>query len=144
MELSASYTLEYSYKRSTGPIVARFFQALAEGKLLGARVAAGKVICPPTECDPETGEAIGEFVEVGPLGTITTWTWAAEIGDAGFAWALIKLDGSDSAMLHKVSAPREKLRTGLRVRARFADSRSGGWSDLIGFEIVDEAGANHG
>jgi uncharacterized protein len=138
--LSAPYVLEYTYRRSVGPVVGRFFAALGEGKILGGRTASGKVVVPPTEYDPETSDPVTDLVEVGTSGVVTSWSWAApprahQPLDRPFAWALIKLDGADTAMLHAVDAGDiDKMATGMRVRARFAAERSGNILDIACFE----------
>jgi uncharacterized OB-fold protein len=138
--LSAPYVLEYTYRRSVGPVVGRFFAALAEGKILGGRTASGKVIVPPTEYDPETSDPVTDLVEVATSGVVESWSWAASsrghqpLGRP-FAWALIKLDGADTAMLHAVDAGDiDKMATGMRVRARFSAERSGNILDIACFE----------
>ena len=138
--LSAPYVLEYTYRRSVGPVVGRFFAALAEGKILGGRTASGKVVVPPTEYDPETSDPVTDLVEVATSGVVESWSWAASsrayqpIGRP-FAWALIKLDGADTAMLHAVDAGDiDKMATGMRVRARFSAERSGNILDIACFE----------
>jgi len=144
-QLTESYVLEYTYRRSTGAVVGRFLTELGQGRILGLRSSAGRVIVPPPEFDPATGASIeGEdaWVEVGPSGTIKSWTWVDEPRpqqpfDRPFAWALIELDGADTAMLHAVIAPKEDLRTGLRVRAVFADEPAGTITDLKHFEPDD-------
>ena len=72
--LFAPYVLEYAYKRSVGPIIGRFLTGLREQRIYGVRCGA-RVIVPPTEYDPETGEDCGDFVEVAATGTVTTWAW---------------------------------------------------------------------
>ena len=67
------------------------------------------MLVPPFEYDPDTGESSTEFVEVGPAGVVTTWAWVHEPSakhplPRPFAWALIQLDGADTAMLHAVDA----------------------------------------
>jgi uncharacterized OB-fold protein len=52
-----------------------------------------------------------------------------------FAWALIRLDGADTAMLHAVDAgSAAAMRTGLRVRARWAGHTVGHIRDIACFE----------
>ena len=56
----------------------------------------------------DTREALTEIVEVGPGGTIESWSWvnsprSHHLLKTPFAFALIKLDGADTAMLHMVS-----------------------------------------
>jgi len=72
--LSAPYVLEYAYRRSTGPILGRFLAALRDGRIEGARLSDGRVLVPPAEYDPKSGEAVGELVEVGQAGIVTTWS----------------------------------------------------------------------
>jgi uncharacterized OB-fold protein len=142
--LSATHVLEYTYQRSVGPVLGRFFTSLRDGKIEGVKTRAGRVLVPPMEHDPETGESISDdWVEVGPVGTVTTWAWVAEPRDQHpldhpFAFALVKLDGADTAMLHAVDAGSESaMRTGMRVRARFADAPAGGITDLTCFTPED-------
>jgi uncharacterized OB-fold protein len=138
--LLASYVLEYTYRRSTGPVLGRFLSGLRERRIEGARTASGKVLAPPTEYDPDTGEAIVDFVTLGEEGTVTTWAWVAEPRprqplDRPFAWALIKLDGADTAMLHAVDAGAAfRVATGMRVRVRWGEARVGSIRDIACFE----------
>jgi uncharacterized OB-fold protein len=139
--LSGAHTLEYTYKRSVGPVLGRFFGGLRDGRFEGVKTQAGRVLCPPLEHDPETGEATtGDWVEVGPGGTVTTWAWVAEPRDQHpldrpFAFALVQLDGADTGLLHAVDAGEEgRMRTGMRVRARFAAQRTGRIEDIACFE----------
>ena len=73
--LSAPYVLEYTYRRSVGPVLGRFLAGLRDGVVLGARTRAGRVLVPPSEYDPDSGEPVGDLVEVGSAGVVTTWTW---------------------------------------------------------------------
>jgi uncharacterized OB-fold protein len=136
--LTAPYVLEYTYQRSTGPVIGRFLGALRDRRIEGVRTAGGRVLCPPVEYDPETGEATGELVEVGPAGTVMTWAWVSQPRrfhplDRPFAWALIKLDGADTALLHAVDG---EVTTGARVTARWRDQRIGSIRDLECFEVI--------
>ena len=138
--LSDEYVYQYAYRRALGPVIGRFFGALRDGRIEGVRTASGRVIVPPTEHDPDTGEATTDFVEVGPGGVVTTWSWCAAprpwqpLGRP-FAWALVKLDGADTPLLHAVDVASEAaIRTGMRVRARFREERGNGMLDIACFE----------
>jgi uncharacterized OB-fold protein len=141
--LTAPYVLSYDYRRSCGPVIGRFLAGLREGRIEGVRTAGGRVIVPPVEYDPDNGEPTGEFVPVSSTGTVVSWAWVAEPRPGHplqrpFAWALIKLDGADTAMLHAVDARRAALiKTGARVKARFAAERSGHIRDLACFDLED-------
>jgi uncharacterized OB-fold protein len=140
--LVATHVLEYPYTRSVGPVIGRFLGGLREGRIEGVRARDGRILVPPTEYDPDTGEAVtDDWVEVGPGGKVTTWAWLAEPRpnnplDHGFAWALIKLDGADTALVHVVDAGDESaMRTGMRVRPRWRDDRQGLITDIEAFEV---------
>jgi uncharacterized OB-fold protein len=141
--LRAPLEIEFDYTRSLGPVLGRFMTALAGGRILGARGADGRVHAPPFEYDPVSAQPPGELTEVGPEGTVVSWSWMPEPLEgqplAGpFAWALIRLDGADTAMLHAVDAGSAgAMRTGLRVRARWADRRVGSIRDIACFEPCD-------
>lgn len=139
--LTAPHVLEYPYRRSVGPVLSRFFTALRDGKLVGVRTREGRVLAPPAEYDPDTGAAVtGDFVEVGPGGVVTTWSWVAQPRpsqplDRPFAWALIRLDGADTALLHAIDAGEPScMRTGMRVRPRWRAERVGHIRDIACFE----------
>jgi uncharacterized OB-fold protein len=138
--LTAEHVLEYPYKRSLGPVIGRFFTSLKQRRIEGVRTGDGRVIVPPTEYDPQTAEPLAEFVEVGEAGVVMTWAWVTAPRpnhplQRPFAWALVRLDGADTAMLHAVDAGDESsMRTGMRVRARWAAEPEGGIRDIECFE----------
>ncbi|MGZ8734240.1 MAG: Zn-ribbon domain-containing OB-fold protein [Acidimicrobiia bacterium] len=142
------HVLEYpgGYTRSTGPVIGRFLTGLRDGRFEGVRGTDGKVLVPPTEYDPYTASALSEFVEVGPAGVVTAWTWVAEprVGkqplDRPFAWGLIRLDGADTAMLHAVDVSGlgavggpDAMSVGLRVQPRWRAERTGSILDIEAF-----------
>jgi hypothetical protein len=138
--LTAPHVLEYPYTRSVGPILGRFFAGLRERRIEGIRAKSGLVLVPPQEYDPETAESLDEWVAVGDAGVVTTWAWVHEPRknqplDRPFAFALVRLDGADSAMLHAVDAGGEsRMSTGMRVRARWRDETQGDIHDIVCFE----------
>jgi uncharacterized protein len=138
---TTSHTVEFPYTRSVGPIIGAFLDGLQQGKILGSR-AAGRTLVPALEWDPNTGApAEPDLVEVGPEGEITSWTWVAEPLathplDTPFAFALIKMDGADTSMVHVVDASRDDVRTGARVRPRWRDDREGHIRDIEAFEVI--------
>ena len=68
--------LEFPYSRTLGAVIGAFAAGLRDQRLLASRTAGGKVLMPPLEYDPETGDAVDDqLVEVGPLGTVTSWVW---------------------------------------------------------------------
>jgi uncharacterized protein len=143
-ELRTSETkLEFPYSRTTGPVVGGFLAGLREGRILGIRGVDGRVLVPPAEYDPETGESLGtELVEVGPEATVEAWAWvetplAKHPLDHPFAFALVRPDGADTAMVHAVDTGDAGLMVkGLRVRPRFRSEPRGLVTDLEAWEPV--------
>jgi hypothetical protein len=138
--LRAPLEIGFDYTRSLGPTLSRFMAALADRRILGSRCADGRVYAPPFEFDPVTFDPPDDLVPVGPEGTVTTWSWAPQPLEGQplaqpFGWALIRLDGADTAMLHAVDAgSAAAMRTGMRVRPRWAEQRAGDIRDIVCFE----------
>jgi uncharacterized OB-fold protein len=142
--LSAPHAIEYTYTRSTGPIIGAFLTGLRDRKIIGVRGVDGRVLVPAIDYDPVTSEDLTELVEVADTGVVSTWSWNDSPLEGQplahpFAWALITLDGADTAMLGAVDVDDvSKISTGTRVKARWADERVGSIRDLICFEIPHE------
>lgn len=144
---TTDHVVEYAYKRSLGPVLSRFFTALRDGEILGSRVSEGRVLVPPMEHDPDTGDGLDadDMVAVGPGGRVTAWTWIAAPRekhplDRPFAFALIELDGATTGFLHAIDAGREdRMHTGMRVTARWRSERTGEIHDLECFEPEGDA-----
>jgi len=142
--LVATNVLEYPYTRTVGPVLGAFFTGLKQGRIQGVRGADGRVLVPPTEYDPVTGEDLDELVQVGQAGVVTTWAWVYQPRDKHpldrpFAWALVRLDGADTALLHAVDAGDPALMsTGMRVTVRWREERAGEIQDIACFEPETE------
>lgn len=139
--LSAPHSMEFPYTRSTGPMVGAFLTGLRDQRVLGVKDSSGRVVVPPPEYDAATAAALppDELVPVGPEGVVTSWSWNPKprLGqpfDQPFAWALVQLDGADTGLLHALDAPRDEIRTGMRVRVRWADETVGYVKDIACFE----------
>ncbi|WP_420894413.1 Zn-ribbon domain-containing OB-fold protein [Tsukamurella tyrosinosolvens] len=137
--LSAPMHLSFDYTRSLGPVLGAFMTNLRERRIVGTRDAAGRVHVPPLEFDPDTTAALTEIVPVSDTGTVTSWSWNAhpvdgQPFDRPFAYALIRLDGADTALLHAVDvAGPEDISTGMRVHARWAAETTGAIGDITHF-----------
>ncbi|MER5733588.1 OB-fold domain-containing protein [Streptomyces sp. NPDC002138] len=138
--LRAPLVVEFPFTRSLGPVQSAFLTGLRERVVLGVKTTDGKVMVPPAEYDPVTAEEIRDLVEVGATGTVTTWAWNADPRPqqplaTPFAWVLVRLDGADTALLHALDASGpEAVRSGMRVRIRWAAERTGAITDIACFE----------
>jgi hypothetical protein len=143
--LTAPHRLEYTYKRSLGKVLGAFFTGLRDKKILGVRRKDGSVLVPPKEYDPDSAEALDQMVEVGSAGVVTSWAWvarprASQPLDRPFAYALIQLDGAATPLVHAVDAGSEaKMKTGMRVRARWAEQTVGAITDIACFVPEQES-----
>lgn len=143
--LSAPLTLSFDYTRSVGPTLGKFFTALRERRILGVRGTDSRVHVPPAEYDPVSYEPLGEMVPVASVGTVASWTWQpdplpGQPLDKPFAWALIKLDGADTLLMHAVDAGKpEAINTGARVHVHWADEPQGAITDIAYFKLGEEA-----
>ncbi len=143
--LSAPLKLSFDYTRSVGSVLGEFFTALRGRRVVGVRGSDGRVHVPPAEFDPVTYEPLREIVPVASVGTVLSWTWQPEPLegqplDRPFAWALIKLDGADTALLHAVDAgSSDAIETGARVHVHWADEPVGAITDIAYFALGDTA-----
>jgi len=137
---------------STGPIMGRFLQELRDNKRIMALVVKknNRFLLPPREVDAWSLEEGTEWVEVGPEGTIREFDLiyyaspdplTGETREVPYCIGWIMLDGvtSDSPLWHlvKYSDP-EAVRSGMRVRAVFAEKRVGAIEDIEHFEVIED------
>jgi uncharacterized OB-fold protein len=141
--LSAPMVIEYPFSRTVGPVQSAFLTGLREGIVVGVRANDGRVLCPPVEYDPVTSEELTELVTVADTGIVTTWSWEPEPRerqplDRPFAWALVRLDGADTGLLHALDAGSpDRVATGMRVRIRWNEPREGAITDIACFEPAE-------
>ncbi|GAA3701401.1 Zn-ribbon domain-containing OB-fold protein [Gordonia hankookensis] len=149
--LTAPLKNSFEYTRSLGPVLSQFALALRDGRIVGSKSSGGTVSVPPVEFDPAGGAPTTELVDVAPTGTVVSWSWQQEPLDPQpldkpFAWALIKLDGADTSLLHAVAVDSPgDISTGLRVHAVWRPARIGRIDDIAYFapgESGDAAPAN--
>lgn len=150
--LEAPLAPSFDYTRSTGPVLGAFFTGLRDRRLVGVRDSRGAVHLPPVEFDPHTHEALTDFVEVGSGtgidGVVVVWTWVPEPTDVNpldspFAWALVRFDGADTAILLPLAADGpEDVSSGMRVRLRWSAERTGTFHDIACVVPVDVAGGD--
>lgn len=146
--LSAPLTLSFDYTRSVGSTLGAFFTALRSRHIVGIRGSDGRVHVPVVEYDPVTYERLTDILPVSSVGTVLSWTWQpqpleGQPLDRPFAWALIKLDGADTALLHAVDTGGEPggVTTGDRVHAHWVAEPVGAITDISCFVPGEESEA---
>jgi hypothetical protein len=141
-------TITFPYTRSLGPVMGAFMTGLTQKRILGIRnpnLGGDGVLVPPMEWDPATGAELGlDMVEVGPAGTVESWTWVPDPSeqhplDHPFAFALIRLDGASTPLLHAVDAGEPSVMAdGARVAPRWKAERVGRLDDIACFVLGDQ------
>lgn len=114
--------LEYTH--SAGRAMTRFYNAVAEGRLVGQRCpACSKVYVPPRGSCPTCAVPTTDEVELSGRGTVTSFCivnlpFAGQAVRPPYASASILLDGADIPLFHLVQEIAvEDVRMGLRVEA---------------------------
>ena len=112
-----------TYQWSAGPAASAHLDGLLAGRLVGRRcTACAQVYFPPRNgvC-PRCAAPLGEEVEVGPNGTITTFCvvnvpFLGQQVKIPYVAAQILLDGADISMQHLIQeCATDEVRIGLRV-----------------------------
>jgi uncharacterized OB-fold protein len=129
--------------------LARFLQALKQGKILGRKdPASNRVYCPPRPGSPTHGSDMGEYIEVSDHGTLTTFcvvnvAFEGQVMKVPYVYGAILLDGSDTPFLHLVQAAEKDARMGMRLKAvwKAEAEREGNFTDIRHFEPSGEPDA---
>ncbi|HOI75678.1 MAG TPA: Zn-ribbon domain-containing OB-fold protein [Syntrophales bacterium] len=126
-----------------GETAGRFLKTLRdERKILGTRCGScGRVYVPARKSCSRCFVDMDEWVELGNEGVIEAFTVVryghpVQPVEAPFAYALIKLDGSDVGFLHLVKKDLDKIGVGKRVKAVFKEDRTAHILDIDSFELT--------
>lgn len=141
-----------TYRHALGETASWFFVQIRDhARIYGRRCGkTGRVLVPPRSFSDQTLEPTTEWVEVGPGGSIETFTIVYEpfqnLPDPPYAFGYVCLDGADTAIggffrgidLSDPKAAAEQLKIGTRVMTRFAERRKGDVLDFW-FEVAQQA-----
>ena len=139
-----SVEIEFPYSSSTGNAVSKFLTAFRDDKQIwGLKCPrCNRVVVPAQDYCDICAQDMSEWVKVGPEGKIVTWTVVHRDHvlyphPAPFAYALVRLDGADTALLHTVLADDyAAIKAGAKVKAVWKDERTGHIRDLDHFALV--------
>lgn len=128
-------TIRLQFDYAAGDVAGRAVAAARDQrKLLGSRCErCNRVLAPARSLCPRCGHAISELSEIGPGGTVESWTAVPGSG----VFVLVKPDGADTAITHRLASAgasegdSRNPRIGERVNAVFDDA------GLAGFEVVE-------
>ncbi len=138
--------LKVPYRYSMGATTSRFFIEIRDNqKITGIRCPHCNVVfVPPRTTCGRCFAQLHEWVEVGPQGTLETYTQVrystpVQPAAAPFYYGIIKPDGADTGLAHMVGDLKGKEpRIGMRVQAVFREERKGNMLDILYFKPVEE------
>ncbi len=136
--------LDIRYSYHAGAVATRFYDILEhEKKILGIRCSTcNKVFMPPRALCGACFKEMKEWVELKDEGIVTNYTIVhyehpVQPMKIPFAYALIRLDGADTAFIHVLGeVDLATIRTGMRVKAVFADDMPGTILDIKYFKPI--------
>jgi uncharacterized OB-fold protein len=140
--------MKLHYRFPAGNHYINFFREMkASGKIMGIKCTeCGRVLVPPRPVCGECFAMTGEWVPVGPKGTVRAYTsiYIKFIdGSTGqprptpYGSGLIQLDGAFSTINHILEeGDPEKLYIGMRVEAVLKKKREGNIGDILYFKTI--------
>jgi uncharacterized protein len=147
--LSITRVVDAPYNYNAGYYVSKYLRELMQNKrIIGVKCPqCGKVYVPPrVVCGPCFVE-LKDFVDVSNKGTISAFSITrfpftdpntGEPKKVPFCGAFIKLDGTDTNIMHLLDETDEKkIKAGMRVQAVFNEERTGNhFTDIKYFRII--------
>jgi uncharacterized OB-fold protein len=137
-------TISIPFSYSAGRAASRFFVELRDHRrIMGTRCpACRRVLVPARSFCAACSVGTDEWLEVGPEGTLITWTSVhlplphLPVPPPSIL-GLIRLDGADTDFLHLIGGDGRALGVGRRLRPVWRHTRSGSLLDLAHFVPVD-------
>jgi hypothetical protein len=131
------------YTWQVGEVGSKFLVSIRDDqKILGTKCSkCGTVYVPGRKNCGRCFVDMDEWVEIADEGVVTAYTivrysYPVQPVEPPFAYALIKLDGADVAFLHLIKKDLDKIKNGLRVKAKFKTERTGTILDIDSFELI--------
>jgi uncharacterized protein len=124
IQIASSPNARYAY--DCGIAMARYLEALRQGKLLGVHFAkSGRTVIPPRAFDETDLSPISEWVELPHTGTVNTFslayvTWDVRRLEKPEIPAVIDIDGTSptAGIMHMLGeVDPKKVKVGMRVKA---------------------------
>lgn len=146
------YNINLHYEHAFGPYYGRMFDEIKHNRrIMGVSVPDGEgAFLPPREVCDISHKPTGLWVEVGQTGvvrgmSIINFEFVGQKKKPPYVYAEIKLDGASTRLIHNVHVPdfemekaKRLVKPGTRVRAVWADKRTGSMEDILHFEIIDD------
>ena len=136
--------IKVKYVHTAGAYVERFINEIGKNRrIMGVKCPkCGKIYVPPKMICVTCFEKIEDWVEVGSQGTITSFTIVTHSTPVmplkpPFTYALIRLDGADTDIVHVINeSDPKKLEIGKRVEAVFKEKPRKRILDIEYFKLI--------
>lgn len=134
--------VEINYEWSAGVAGSRFFDELKQGRIVGSKCPeCSRVLVPPRIFCEECFVDTEEWVEVEKTGTLATFAESyfglqGQKLDEPWYVGIIKVDGSDGGLFHRIVPDQRPVEIGAKVEAVFEDERSGKILDIKHFRTL--------
>lgn len=144
------YQMDLHYEHAFGPYYGRMFDEIKHNRrIMGVRTPNGEgAYLPPRETCDITHKPTGTWVAVEHTGTVRAMSiinleFVGQKLKPPYIYAEIILDGASTRLIHTVAGfdmdrAKELVKPGTRVRAVWADKRTGSMADISHFEIIDD------
>ena len=128
-----SQRIKLPYRYTAGTAQRAALEGFGAGVLRGSRCEnCAIVLAPARPFCPRCSQATGEAVDLGQGGVVEGWTVRNREG-AQTTFGLIKLDGADTVLMHRLEVDQSTLANGLRVKPRWAGEKKGEITDIEAF-----------
>jgi len=133
-EMTFHQRIRLPYHYAAGPAQHAALEGLAAGVLRGSRCEHCDIVLAPARpfC-PRCSGATGVIVDLSNTGVLEGWSTRTRDG-AAVTFGMIRLDGADTALMHRIEAAPDTLAVGFRVKARWSGERHGEITDVEAFE----------
>jgi len=149
--LEQKYGLRLDYDHAFGPYYGTLFDGIATSRRIqGVRCPrCESVLVPPREYCDTCFVRTAEWVDVEDTGTIKAFSiihleFVGQVREPPYVYSEIVLDGANTRLIHTIGGidveeAKERLRTGMKVRAVWKDSEpTGSLEDIDYFEPIFE------
>jgi len=138
------------YRWALGPTYTKFFEEFKNKKIMGTRCPkCVRVLVPARKFCPRCFVDTSEWVQISDKGTVKTWTlctfeFTGQPMEPPYIQGLIDLDGADTSLSHFIGGVdlstlekvKEKVKIGMRVKAKWRDNPQGNILDIEYFEPI--------
>ncbi len=132
---SVRQKIEIPFQYTAGPALTRFLEGLKQKTIVaGVCSQCGRSSVPPLSFCGRCWRPITQFAPLSGLGVLVSYTRAAD----GNIYGLIRLDGADSTIVHRVLSAASDPQIGAKLEPIWSMERAASILDIEHFRILGE------